>query len=252
MTRPAMWLLVVIVIATACDKDKGGDKPDEAKGSSTTSPTSPTASTSGGDSPRKGTVSMASIVEGTIAKHGGASTSGPKSGTTQPDADTTKPGGTIGSTIASIGSSDIGITAGSDTTPTPTPTPGTTTAADELKVGDRVTAMWSNGRWYPGKIVAIKNGAYDVNFDDGDKGRGMPASKVKKRKSSTSTGGGTTTRRQPANDGPCPGPGLTRRCNGVCVNIQENSNHCGGCNNRCPSGKRCDGHMFCRDAAGNL
>ena len=127
-------------------------------------------------------------------------------------------------------------------------------APAELKVGDRVLAKWTNGSWYPGKIVAIQaNGTYDVNYNDGDKSRGLPASKVKRppppRAGGTGgkSGGGTA-----ASDAPCPGPGLTRRCGGVCVNIQENNNHCGSCNNRCPSGKSCDGHMFCRDAEGNL
>lgn len=143
---------------------------------------------------------------------------------------------------------------GSNTAAAPPPLSpgGTVAAADTLKVGDRVMARWTNGSWYPGKIVAITaDGKYDVNYDDGDKSRGLPASKVRKK---TATAGGTTSKasKASASDAPCPGPGLTRRCNGVCVNIQENSNHCGGCNNKCPSGKACDGHMSCRDAEGNL
>lgn len=51
---------------------------------------------------------------------------------------------------------------------------------------------------------------------------------------------------------PCPGPGLTRRCGGVCVNIQTDDRNCGSCGHACGSGKHCDGHMFCRDANGNL
>jgi Stigma-specific protein, Stig1 len=50
----------------------------------------------------------------------------------------------------------------------------------------------------------------------------------------------------------CPGAGINRLCNGVCVNIQTDSNNCGGCGVVCPNGKTCDGHMFCRDAEGNL
>src|SRR6185503_1610802 len=56
----------------------------------------------------------------------------------------------------------------------------------------------------------------------------------------------------PAADAPCPGPGLTRRCNGRCVNIQTDDHNCGSCGTVCASGKHCDGHMFCRDSAGNL
>jgi hypothetical protein len=131
------------------------------------------------------------------------------------------------------------------------PADGAAPAVMEFKIGDRVMAKWDNAKWYPGKIVGIKNGKYDVDYDDGDKSRGLSPTRVRKPGASTpstSSGGGA----KASGDAPCPGPGLTRRCNGKCVNIQEDSNHCGGCNNRCPSGKRCDGHMFCRDADGNL
>jgi transcription elongation factor len=70
------------------------------------------------------------------------------------------------------------------------------------------------------------------------------------------TGGATPTKHAgggaPAADAPCPGPGLTRRCGGHCVNIQTDDANCGSCGNHCQSGKHCDGHMFCRDSAGNL
>jgi hypothetical protein len=141
-----------------------------------------------------------------------------------------------------------------ETPPTTTPPPADPIAAPpaaaEFKVGDKVMAKWTNGSWYPGKIVAINDGKYDVNYDDGDKSRGLPAAKVKKRSSSSSSSGGKSS--TSTSDAPCPGPGITRRCNGRCVNIQEDNNHCGGCNNRCPDGKHCDGHLFCRDADGNL
>jgi hypothetical protein len=131
-------------------------------------------------------------------------------------------------------------------------------AVMEFKVGDRVMAKWDNAKWYPGKIVGIKNGKYDVNYDDGDKSRGLSPTRVRKPGASTTTtsGGGAKSSgggaKSSGGDAPCPGPGITRRCNGKCVNIQDDDNHCGGCNNRCPSGKHCDGHLFCRDADGNL
>jgi hypothetical protein len=125
--------------------------------------------------------------------------------------------------------------------------------SEPLKVGDRVQAQWTNGRWYPGKIVAITDaGTYDINYNDGDKSKGLPASKVRRPGTAKPAGGGGKTSTASSSNAPCPGPGLTRRCGGRCVNIQEDSNNCGGCGNKCSSGKRCDGHMFCRDAAGNL
>lgn len=125
--------------------------------------------------------------------------------------------------------------------------------ATSLVVGDRVSARWTNGSWYPGKISAVNaDGTYNVNYDDGDKSTNLPLAKVKKRVKSTGGGGSTSTTKSTASDAPCPGPGLTRRCNGRCVNIQEDSNNCGGCGNVCSGGKRCDGHMSCRDADGNL
>jgi hypothetical protein len=36
------------------------------------------------------------------------------------------------------------------------------------------------------------------------------------------------------------------------VNIQTDDNNCGSCGTVCSGGKHCDGHMFCRDASGNL
>jgi len=122
-------------------------------------------------------------------------------------------------------------------------------AEKPLAVGDRVSAQWTDGRWYPGKIAAVRpDGSYDIDYNDGDKSKALPGTKVRRPGSHpTATGHGHA-----ASDAPCPGPGLTRRCSGRCVNIQEDNNNCGSCGNRCPSGKTCDGHMFCRDAAGNL
>jgi len=124
-------------------------------------------------------------------------------------------------------------------------------ASAELKAGDRVMARWTNGSWYPGKISAVNaDGTYNINYDDGDKSKSLPLAKVKRRVKSTGGGGGGGT--STASDAPCPGPGMTRRCGGRCVNIQEDNNNCGSCGTVCSGGKRCDGHMFCRDADGNL
>jgi Stigma-specific protein, Stig1 len=88
---------------------------------------------------------------------------------------------------------------------------------------------------------------YNIKYDDGDASNHFHADRVRGRHSG---GGGAAT--QSSGNAPCPGPGLTRRCSGVCVNIQEDNNNCGSCGNRCQSGKHCDGHMSCRDANGDL
>jgi len=130
-------------------------------------------------------------------------------------------------------------------------TPAVPPAAPSWKQGDRIQGQWSDGRWYNGKIGAVNSdGTYDINYDDGDHANHLAAKHVRARGTVSSGGGGHSS--ASSGDAPCPGPGLTRRCSGVCVNIQEDNNNCGSCGNRCPSGKHCDGHMFCRDAEGNL
>ncbi len=124
-----------------------------------------------------------------------------------------------------------------------------------FKVGDTVSGRWTNGKWYPGKIAKVNtDGTFDVAYNDGDYSKALPASKVKARKVTAGGGGGGGGGRSSAasSNAPCPGPGLTRRCGGRCVNIQQDDNNCGGCGNRCSGGKHCDGHMSCRDADGNL
>ena len=40
--------------------------------------------------------------------------------------------------------------------------------AAQVKVGTKVLAQWSNGRFYPGTVSAISGGNYSIHFDDGD------------------------------------------------------------------------------------
>jgi len=40
----------------------------------------------------------------------------------------------------------------------------------KVKVGSKVLAQWSNGRFYPGKVKAIAGNVYTIAFNDGDTG----------------------------------------------------------------------------------
>jgi len=37
--------------------------------------------------------------------------------------------------------------------------------------GKKVLAQWSNGRFYPGIVSGINGDVYNINFDDGEKGK---------------------------------------------------------------------------------
>lgn len=37
--------------------------------------------------------------------------------------------------------------------------------------GKRVLAQWSDGRYYPGTVSVISGDTFNINFDDGDKGK---------------------------------------------------------------------------------
>lgn len=62
----------------------------------------------------------------------------------------------------------------------------------------------------------------------------------------TAPGGGSVTCVNGACVGACPNSGAV--CNGVCVTLDANVEHCGACNNRCPSGQSCIGGA-CRAGA---
>ncbi|CAN5673507.1 hypothetical protein BH09MYX1_BH09MYX1_27720 [soil metagenome] len=128
-------------------------------------------------------------------------------------------------------------------------------------VGQKIDVMWK-GSSYPCTVLAVlPNDHYKIhyvgwgaNWDEtvgldrivGAKGAPAPTAKPTALGGGGGGGGGSTT---PA---PCPGPGITRRCGGVCVNLQTDDHNCGSCGTVCSGGKHCDGHLFCRDSEGNL
>ncbi|HEY5936869.1 MAG TPA: tudor domain-containing protein [Kofleriaceae bacterium] len=248
MMAPMRLVVMVLLVLAGCDKKPSEPASEEATkttgaAGSATAPAPGKAESDEGARLEGGAAGGIAAglddIAGKAPRHGSAAAA-PPAGTTAPPP---PPPATVTEPQPQPGSGSAGAAP-------PPPIAITDTA---LKVGDRVMAQWTNGSWYPGKIVAITAaGKYDINYDDGDKSRGLPASKVRKKSATTGGGKPASGGGKAASDAPCPGPGITRRCNGVCVNIQENNNHCGGCNNRCPSGKACDGHMFCRDAEGNL
>lgn len=112
---------------------------------------------------------------------------------------------------------------------------GSGSAADApLAVGDKVTAKWDDGYWYPGRITKIRdNGTYDVSYDDGDSSKALAANKVKRRIAKP---------KDPATGkkgGGCPS-GLNM-CSGRCVNQYTDRNNCFGCGRTCPEGYECRG-----------
>ncbi len=150
---------------------------------------------------------------------------------------------------------------------TPPPTPTAVASAQPvpakaaLAIGSRGQVLWK-GRYYAATVIGpagpdkykIHYNGYESSWDEvvgPSRMSGFGAAPA----AGGGGGGGGGARAGSAGaaaDAPCPGPGLTRRCSGRCVNIQTDDRNCGGCGTVCSGGKRCDGHMFCRDAAGNL
>lgn len=117
--------------------------------------------------------------------------------------------------------------------------------AKPLKAGSPVWGKWTDGAWYAGKIAALnKDGTFKVDYVDGDSSPALTTAQIGWRQVASSGGGTATT-------GNCPGPGFTRRCNGVCTKIQDDNNNCGGCGETCREGYHCDG-LFCRDSEGHV
>jgi hypothetical protein len=93
-----------------------------------------------------------------------------------------------------------------------------------FQVGDKVSAKWSDGYWYPAKISKVNDdGTYDVHYDDGTKEKKYPLKKLRPRKVSKGGGGG---------GGGCSG-GKTK-CGSRCVDLNNDPNNCSSCGRQCP------------------
>lgn len=157
-------------------------------------------------------------------------------------------GGLYGATIISVTDDTYGVLADDGSTWDKLTTKKLRRApAKVLKAGTKIWGKWTDGSWYAGKITAVnKDGTFKVAYDDGDGSPALTRAEIGYREVVASSGGSSGD-----GGGNCPGPGIVRRCNGVCTPIQDNNNNCGGCGDICNAGFHCEG-LFCRDASGNL
>jgi hypothetical protein len=115
-------------------------------------------------------------------------------------------------------------------------------AVTGLQVGDRVDGLWSDNRWYPGKVGAVNaDGTYAINFDDGDKAA-LDAHHVRRRKGSGGGGASKAASGKQCHEGPdwtdCPGIG--------CHKLSTDNSNCGACFHGCRADQTCnDGVCGC-------
>lgn len=133
-----------------------------------------------------------------------------------------------------------------------------------LRKGDKVSAQWSNGRWYPGTLTAVySDGTADVRYDDGDRSRGLPFAKIRLVKrpmlevevevaDAPAARAPTTKKKGLVEGASCAGPGWQYVCGGRCTDVKSDTANCGSCGHRCDDGYTCDGSGTCRDASGRL
>lgn len=50
-----------------------------------------------------------------------------------------------------------------------------------LKVGDKVLAVWSASKFYPGTVTNVSQLSYEVKWDDGSPSKWVPAGKILKQ-----------------------------------------------------------------------
>jgi hypothetical protein len=122
-----------------------------------------------------------------------------------------------------------------------------------FRYGDKVSAQWTNGKWYRGTLTAVySDGTADVRYDDGDRSKGLPFEKIKLIKRPLFEVEARPAKRGLVEGASCAGVGWQYVCGGRCTDTKTDSANCGGCGRRCDSGYSCDGSGTCRDANGNL
>lgn len=108
--------------------------------------------------------------------------------------------------------------------------------------------------YYAGRITDFDDPDLEITYDSDDEEEDTTIARCRQsfvgavasnEDSAQSTG-------EPREGSACPGTGHWRVCNGECVDLANDSNHCGACGNQCRDGTSCDGHLSCRDAEGNL
>jgi hypothetical protein len=115
-------------------------------------------------------------------------------------------------------------------------------AVTGLQVGDRVDGLWSDNRWYPGKVGAVNpDGTYAINFDDGDKAA-LDGHHVRRRKAAGGGGASKAAGAKQCHAGPdwtdCPGIG--------CHKLSTDNSNCGACFHGCRADQTCnDGVCGC-------
>lgn len=120
-------------------------------------------------------------------------------------------------------------------------------AVTGLQVGDRVDGLWSDNRWYPGKVGAVNaDGTYAINFDDGDKAA-LDAHHVRRRKVSTGHAASTKAGGKPCNEG-----NYYTRCDEYhCFNLNQDDHNCGACGHQCPKTARTCVNSQCKCLSGS-
>jgi hypothetical protein len=215
-----VWVLLALVAIAACDK-KSKDGASTPGTPDAAAADKPVAAADGG--PKLGELAQSIVADPTKPEPPVVAVAAPDAGAAEPPVAVVVVDAGAAPEVADpvvADAVDAGAGAGTGTGS------GTAVAvAAPLKAGDKISAKWSDGYWYPAKISKVNdNGTFDIKYDDGTKVKSQPAKKVKPRKAKT--GGGKSS------GGGCSG-GRTK-CGGRCVDLQNDPNNCWSCGRQCP------------------